>query len=210
MCPKPLTRLDGGGGGRSSSFVVAGSLVPERHGQEHVCALDTFAFVPLDQSLRASEPARGGTEFASDRELHADPECAACGSEHAIRVGVQSAGTLEDLHPLLLVAEHVGGGREQLEVFGLQRRRLLRAGERVVRISPSEPPVCRPAAFELAYVTAGHRYQATGRAARLRKSGTGRHDNSASGMASRNTGRRRSSVVSAISASRRASGAPRQ
>ena len=56
----------------------------------------------------------------------------------------------------------------------------------------------------------GENYQLTCSDARLRNSGTGRQHSSSADIASRRPGSRRSSVVSATSASRRANGAPRQ
>ena len=83
---------------------------------------------------------------------------------------------------------------------------------RFVPVTTAATPVAEEAASAapLACIAGSLPHQTTGSASRLRKSGTGRQRSSSEAISRRRPGRRRRSVASAISASRRASGAPRQ
>jgi hypothetical protein len=89
-----LPDLGGLARGRRGSLQVPVGLVL-KHGRQHqITALDTVALLPLEQPVRACEPAGGGTHFASEREVHADPERAPHGAQRLARVLVQVMGTL--------------------------------------------------------------------------------------------------------------------
>jgi hypothetical protein len=53
-------------------------------------------------------------------------------------------GALEDAHVLVVIAEHGRRSREQLEILGTERRRLVGEHERLVGVPP-RPPCVRPA-----------------------------------------------------------------
>ena len=85
--PKRSADLRGGHGGVEGGCAVAGRLLPHHHRYEQISALDAIAVLPIDQSLRAREPARATRQLAPDDEENARPERAADGPER--RPGLQ-------------------------------------------------------------------------------------------------------------------------
>ena len=116
-----LTHLDGSGSRRDRAFGVAGCGVLERDGNQEVTLFRTFVPLPVDNALRAAEPAGSRAHLSAQREVHADPERAARRAQALPTFGPPMKGPLEDLHPLVLITEHVRGGAQQLELFASRR-----------------------------------------------------------------------------------------
>ena len=76
--------------------------------------------------------------------MHAHPERAAGGARLVSRLEVGQVRPLQARDPSVVTPEHVGGRAEQLEVLGVERRRLVGPRKRVVRVSPG-PSCVRPA-----------------------------------------------------------------
>ena len=111
-------RLARGGGG---PLPVAARLLFEDCGHEQIAALDAVTFLAIEQPLGASEPAAGAAHLPTPREGDAHPEGAPKRGQLLPRRKVGPMGALEKAAVVLLVADHVRGGGEQLEVVGPKR-----------------------------------------------------------------------------------------
>ena len=106
------------------AFEVAAGLVLERHRDQHVPLLGALAPFAFDQPLCAAEPPGGRPDLTAEHEVRADPEGTTRRTQRVTAAGMPLVGPLEDLHPFVLVAEHVRGRRQKLEILGRERRRL--------------------------------------------------------------------------------------
>jgi hypothetical protein len=102
--------------GRDCAVDVALRVVLKRDRNQQVASLGAFPPLRLDHALRAPDPPSGRAELAAYRELHTDPEGAARRLQALLVLRVASERPLENLHPLVLVPEHVRGGRELFEL----------------------------------------------------------------------------------------------
>jgi hypothetical protein len=144
---EPLGDLGGCGRGRAGAVDVALGLVLEGDRHQEVALLRTLAFV-FDQPLGTAEPARRRPHLSAQRELHADPECAARSRAGLALLGVPLGRSLEDLQLLVFTAEHVGRDRKPHEILGTQRLIIVRARERLVGRRPRRSLVRLPSLFE--------------------------------------------------------------
>ena len=93
-------------------------------GSEQVAPLDALTLVALEQPLGASEPAARAAHLATPGERDARPRtrtASAASSRPAVEVG--PVGALEEAEVVVLAADHVRGGGEQLEVVRPERLR---------------------------------------------------------------------------------------
>ncbi len=132
--PADLGRLAAGrvGGGG----VAAGDLL-QQHGDQQVAALDAVAPFALQHPTRATEPAGRVARLAAQQEAEPDPERAARGPPRLVGVEMPPVRLLQAPEELVAAPEHVGSGRERLEVGRVQGRGPLRARQRVVRVAPA-------------------------------------------------------------------------
>src|SRR6059058_1216378 len=137
------------GGRGGCALPVAFRLVLEDDRHQHVPLLDALNLLPLEQPLCPAEPAGGRPHLSPQRELRADPKRATHCTPCLPGFGIGLAGPLQEPHPFVLAAEHVGGRCEQLEISGPQRRSLVGARQRLVRRRPGRARVRLAAPFEL-------------------------------------------------------------
>ena len=78
-----------------------------------------------------------------------DPERAAGRESLLAGIRVCAVGALHQLQPLVVAAEHVRGGREQLEILHRQRLELVGARQRLVGRCPRRAGVGLAASLEL-------------------------------------------------------------
>src|SRR5918996_1191670 len=118
---------------------VAARFVLEDERNEQVAALD--GVVLADELVGAPEPAAGRTPLPAQRVIDAHPERAPerGGVVARLQRGMMSA--LQEAQVLVVPAEHVGGRREELEVLGPERSRLVGVRERLVGVLPGAPLV---------------------------------------------------------------------
>ena len=128
---EPLADLGSSRRSRGRAVEVALRLVLEDDGHEHVALLRALPFA-FEQPARAAEPAGSRSHLPAKEEMHPDPEGTAGGEPLLIRLRTEMARTLHQLQPLVLPSQHVGGGREQLEVGRGQRLELVGARQRLV------------------------------------------------------------------------------
>ena len=127
---------DGLGCLRPRCLEVAFPEALEHRPEEEVAALDTVAFLALEQPLSAGEPACRRGCFPAEQETEADPPGTADGLRRFARVEVGVMSTLEGTNVLVLETSHIGRRREQHEILRLQPARVVGARERLVGIAP--------------------------------------------------------------------------
>ena len=111
-------RLARGSRGR---LPVAARLLFDDCGHEQIAVLDAITLLPVEQPLGAPEPAAGAAHLPTPGEADADPERAPKRCQLLIVRQVSSMGALEEPEVVLLAANHVRGGGEQLEVVRPER-----------------------------------------------------------------------------------------
>ena len=146
-----LADLGGLRRGGDRGIVVTRSLVLEHRRQQHVAVLDAVMLLAVEQPLRAAQPSAGSAHLASAGEIYAHPERAAHGAQSFARVHVCMMGALQVAQVLVVVADHVGRGRQQLEVLRSQWGRLIGIRQRLVGVPPRPPRVGLTALFELVH-----------------------------------------------------------
>ena len=122
-------------------------LIDEWH--EQVAALDDVALLAVEQPLRATDPAARGADLAPREEAHSTPEGAADGRKRFARIEIGVVSPFESTLEIAVSPEHVRGGREQLEVGGLEWRSGVDTRQEVVRGSPGSTLVRLAAALEV-------------------------------------------------------------
>jgi hypothetical protein len=135
-----LRQLGRPGPHRRPRLELAGVLVLEHQGQQQVALLDAVPRLALDQPLGACEPAAGSACLPCEEELNPDPEGTARRAQGLTRFHVALVGPLEHGDRLLVAAQHVGRGRQQLEVLRPERLRAVSVRQRFVG---AHPRLCR-------------------------------------------------------------------
>ena len=142
------------GGGGAGGLQIARRPVLEIGCEQQIALLDTVA--PLfEQPLGAREPARGARDLPAEHEVHADPEGAADSRQILSAIEVALMRTLQRAQLLLVAAQHVRDGREQLQVPRCERRLPIGTPQRLVGLYPRTLGVRAPAACELIALHAG-------------------------------------------------------
>src|SRR5204863_7641741 len=103
----------------------------------------------LDEPLSSSEPTGRRPDLSPQREIHSDPESTTRRTEHVTGRRMLLVSSFEDLHPLVLVPEHVGRRREQFQIRPRERRYFVSERKRLLSVPPRKPGVRRATAFEL-------------------------------------------------------------
>ena len=98
--------------------------------------LDPLAVLSVEQPLRPCQPAAGTTNLAPAGEVGADPERAAHGGQRLAGVQVGAVRPLQEPEVVVLPAEHVGAGGQQLQVLGAEGIRAVCGRQRVVGVGP--------------------------------------------------------------------------
>ena len=109
-------------------------------------AVDLYAF---EKALPSGEPARRTSELASEQQIVADPPGAADRRRQRTSVEVKLVGTFERADVVVVLAQHVGGPAEQLQLRGRKRRSLVRGAQRVVSLCPRARAVGRPTSLDI-------------------------------------------------------------
>ena len=144
-----LADLQSGSGRGGRCREVTGGLVLVHDRQHHPATLRTITSVALEHPLRTSEPAGRAAHLAPERQIRADPPCTARGASSLAGVDVDVMGTLQEAHPLVIAPEHVGRRRQELDVFGAERLRLIRTGQGLVGVPPCARGIGSASALEL-------------------------------------------------------------
>ena len=146
---EPLRDLGRGGGGGVSGGRIArhGLLEVGRH--QHVALLDAVRLLMLEHTLSAREPPCRARRVAVEQKVDAEPERASHGRERLPAVEVGAVSAFERALLLLIAADHVGGGREQLQVLGGERGSAIGASQRPVRVRPGALLEERATALEI-------------------------------------------------------------
>jgi hypothetical protein len=105
---------------RDRGIEVTARRVLEDDRHQHITLLHALAPLPLDQPLGAAEPSGRLADLARELEMDGEPARAACGAHDVGGVQVRLMATFQGAAILLLVAQHVGGGGEQLQVLRSQ------------------------------------------------------------------------------------------
>jgi len=122
-------------------------LIDERH--EEIPPLDLVAPFAFEQTLSTTDPAASRADLASHEEVHSTPEGTADGRQRFACIEILVMSAFEGSLELVVSSEHVGGGREQLEVGGFEWRGGVRARKEVVRRPPGSARIRLAAALEI-------------------------------------------------------------
>ena len=122
------------GGGRG--LEVAARLILEDQWQQQIALLDVISLFAVEDAPGAAEPAPGATHLSAGGERHPDPEGVAHGGKCLAGVQPCAACSLQRVQVVLLTAEHVGRGGEQLEVLRAEAGLRVGCGERLARRRP--------------------------------------------------------------------------
>ncbi len=124
------------GGTVVSCLVVAARSVREHPRNQQIAALDVVAAGALQEPLGPREPPVGRRRLAVQHPVEAEPEGRSRSAPGVVPLDVGPVRPLQRTDVLLVVAEHVGRGREQLEIARGQRVGLIGGGERLVGVPP--------------------------------------------------------------------------
>ena len=103
---------------------------------QQIALLDVISLFAVEDAPGAAEPAPGATHLSAGGERHPDPEGVAHGGKCLAGVQPCAACSLQRVQVVLLTAEHVGRGGEQLEVLRAEAGLLVGCGERLARRRP--------------------------------------------------------------------------
>ena len=134
---------------RGRALEVAGDLVLEGDGHQHVALLRAFTVLAFDQPLCASEPTGGRAHLPTKRKLHSDPERTSRGAQRdpVVRVALKCAA--QDPDAVVFATEHVGRRREQLQILCAERYGPIGFGQRCVSVLPRRARIRGVAPFQV-------------------------------------------------------------
>jgi hypothetical protein len=115
-------------------------LHDDRH--EGVAPLDAVALLALQQPVGAAEPAGRRPDLPLEGEVDAEPDRASGRPRGVLAVEVRLMGALERPQGLVVEADHVRRGRQQLQIIGAERSRLVSLAQRGVRVGPVSRLIC--------------------------------------------------------------------
>ena len=133
---------------RGSRFEVASGFESE-HGRDHqVPVLDRVPRLPVEQPLRAAQPAVGGCDHPAKTEIHPDPGRRADRTLRLAALEVPMVRALQNRNRLVVATEHQLGHGQELEILGLERSAVVRARKGFVCLEPGTARVGVPATIQ--------------------------------------------------------------
>jgi hypothetical protein len=147
---KDLTERDGSARGRERRVVVAFAQLLLGDRKQEVAALD--AVTVLDVPLSARNPRVCLTGLTSKQGGQRKPERTTGGASSVVGVNMDTMQAFEDALKLVVAAGHERGGRQPIEIVGLERRRLICAEKSLIGGIPRTTFVALTAEFKMIHL----------------------------------------------------------